>query len=181
MTATIDHWDATDHVRAMAAEALLAELLHLRNGPGSTVWEAPRHAGYDVTSVERDGTHMLVDAKVATMTRAAISSDEMVDVIEWHGHNDFPLVKDPTTHLGLIVLADSARVELRDIEGAPGSLRLHGELRAAHAFLIPAQVANDHATAIWSTRAQAPSNGRYRYLAVEHLEGRSLLPAELSA
>lgn len=177
MTATIDHWDATDHVRAMAAEALLAELLHLRNGSGSTVWEAPRHAGYDVTSVERDGTRMRVDAKVARMRQAAISSDEMVDVIEWHGHNDLPLVKAPTTHLGLIVLADSAQVELRDIEGKRGSLSLHGELRAQHAFLIPAKVANDHATAIWSTRAQGPSRGRYRYLEVARLQKWSLLPA----
>ena len=142
MTVTIDHWDATDHLRATAAEALLAE--------------------------------------VATMTRAAINGDELVDVIEWHGHNDRPLVRDPTTHLGLIVLADSARIELRDTD-APGSLRFHGELRAEHAFLVPAQVANDYATAIWSTRTQAPSNGRYRYLAVEHLQGRSLLPGQLGS
>ncbi|WP_066587940.1 hypothetical protein [Cellulomonas timonensis] len=111
------------------------------------------------------------------MTQADVDGKGLVDVIEWHGRNGMPLVRPPTTHLGLIVLAETNALRLVD-GPAPGSLSAQGEVRAEHAFLVPAAVVNEHARALWSARANGPSNGRYRYLKTEYLRGHSLLAAE---
>ena len=154
---TGEHWDLTAQVRGAIGEALVAEAVYQRHA--DTILHSPRHRGYDVSSVEGD---VRVDAKVASILHVDLDGGGSVDAVEWDAGGRAEVLHDSATHLGLVVL-DSSHTALRLFNGTDVVLR--GDVVAdGRVFLVPADVAREESSPIWSTRECRPSKGRFRYL-----------------
>lgn len=165
------YWDLTAHVRGAISEALVAEAVYQRHP--DAILHTPRHPGYDVSS---DDAGMRVDAKVASILDVNSDGGSKVAAIEWNAGGRAEVLHDSATHLGLAVL-DSSVTAVRLFDGAEIALR--GEI-AAHGrvFLVPASVAREESSPIWSVRDNRPSKGRFRYL---RLRAASEYEVELSS
>ncbi|QNN81953.1 hypothetical protein H3H54_11845 [Brachybacterium sp. Z12] len=154
---TSEHWDLTAHVRGAISEALVAEAVYQRHA--DAILHSPRHRGYDVSSVEGD---VRVDAKVASILQVDLDGGGSVDAVEWDAGGRTEVLHESATHLGLVVL-DSSLTALRLFDG--GDVVLRGDIVAdGRVFLVPAEVAREESSPIWSMRKCRPSKGRFRYL-----------------
>lgn len=158
-----EHWDLTAHVRGAISEALVAEAVYQRHS--DAILHSPRHPGYDVSSY--DGG-MRVDAKVASILDVNLDGGSDVAAVEWDAGGRSDVLHDSATHLGLVVL-DPSVTAVRLFDGADVALR--GDVVAhGRVFLVPAEVAREESSPIWSTRNGRPSRGRFRYLRLKTVD-----------
>lgn len=152
-------WVLDDHVRGAFAEALVAEAIYDSSRDAELM--RPRHPGYDARS---DALDMRTDAEAANLLSVDLG-DGVESCLEWDAGGR-PILAEAATHPGLVVLATSnLRLRRHRADGfvLDGSVKVSGRV-----WLVPYEVAIT-ARPIWSSRNNAPSRGKYRYLPEEQV------------
>lgn len=126
-------WNATDHVGAAMAEALVAERIHSASDtPTDVRWLGGHNPGVDVVGT-LDGEAVRPDAK-----RAFVQRDRPQDIC-WMARPG-NMIPEATSHIALVLLDDTTDVRLTSDPVRPGALRVQGTV-AGEVYLVPREVA----------------------------------------
>lgn len=149
------YWSFLDHIRGVACELLVAELVEQKYK--DAILMPPRNRGYDV---QTETGNMRIDAKVSKLVKQHIDESGKQAVYEWSSSKK--KISDLATHIALVVLDEhksEAKVTDDDKVLLRGELSLHGRV-----FIIPREVVLADAKRVWNQGRKEEGTGQYLHL-----------------